>query len=204
MLLLQLLVGDMRNFTYIVADEKTGEAAVVDPSWEVERVLTEARRNNLTIRNIINTHSHIDHVIGNEAVVRETGASIVAHEKAPIAKDRAVRDGDEIAVGSIRIKVLYTPGHTADGICLLVGNKLLTGDTLFVGNCGRTDLPGASAEALYESLHHKLMRLDDRVEVYPGHDYGKKPYSTIGDEKRDNYVLRFRSKEAFVRFMGEP
>jgi glyoxylase-like metal-dependent hydrolase (beta-lactamase superfamily II) len=102
----------------------------------------------------------------------------------------------------VLIKVIYTPGHTPDSICLLVDNKkLLTGDTLFVGECGRTDLPGGNSESLYDSLFNKLLKLSDDVEVYPGHDYGLKPYSTIGEERRTNYVLQPRSLMEFVEFM---
>jgi glyoxylase-like metal-dependent hydrolase (beta-lactamase superfamily II) len=109
-----------------------------------------------------------------------------------------------LELGKVKIKVIYTPGHTPDGICLLVENKLLTGDTLFVGECGRTDMLGASAEAMYDSLFDKLMKLDDSVEVYPGHDYGSAPHSTIGKERRTNYVLEKRTLEEFVEFMSTP
>jgi glyoxylase-like metal-dependent hydrolase (beta-lactamase superfamily II) len=101
--------------------------------------------------------------------------------------------------------VLYTPGHTPDGICLLVDNqKLLTGDTLFVGECGRTDLPGGNAKILYDSLFNKLLKLDDAIEVYPGHDYGVKPSSTIGYERKTNYVLKPRNLKEFLAFMNQP
>jgi glyoxylase-like metal-dependent hydrolase (beta-lactamase superfamily II) len=100
--------------------------------------------------------------------------------------------------------VIHTPGHTPDGICLLVDNKLLTGDTLFVGECGRTDLAGSSAEDMYHSLFDKILALDDSIEVYPGHDYGNKPISTIGDERRTNYTLEKRTLEEFIEFMSEP
>ena len=102
------------------------------------------------------------------------------------------------------IEVIHTPGHTPDSICLQVDNKLLTGDTLFVGECGRTDLPGGSVTAMYNSLFHRLMKLDDGVEVYPGHDYGPNPHSTIGEERRTNYTLRDRSLKEFVNLMREP
>ena len=122
-----------------------------------------------------------------------------------IGADVKVDEGDVLRVGVVEIKVLYTPGHTIDGICLLVdGSKLLTGDTLFVGECGRTDLPGGSSKSLYDSLFNKLLKLGDDVEVYPGHDYGSKPDSTIGEERRTNYVLRPRSLDEFVEFMKQP
>jgi len=108
-------------------------------------------------------------------------------------------------VGSISVKIIYTPGHTPDSICLLVDNqKLLTGDTLFVGECGRTDMVGGNSRSLYESLFNKLLKLSDDVEVYPGHDYGPNPYSTIGEERRSNYVLQRRSPEEFIEFMKQP
>jgi hydroxyacylglutathione hydrolase len=107
-------------------------------------------------------------------------------------------------VGNLEITVIHTPGHSPDGISLLVDNKLLTGDTLFVGECGRTDLEGSSSEALYHSLFEKLLRLPAGVEVYPGHNYGRKPSSTIGYERSSNYVLKPRSLREFVQFMGEP
>jgi glyoxylase-like metal-dependent hydrolase (beta-lactamase superfamily II) len=108
-------------------------------------------------------------------------------------------------VGKIQIKVLYTPGHTPDGICLLIdGEKLLTGDTLFVGECGRTDLPGGNAKSMYDSLFNKLLNLDDNVEVYPGHDYGSRRSSSIGLERKTNYTLQPRSLKDFLEFMSQP
>jgi glyoxylase-like metal-dependent hydrolase (beta-lactamase superfamily II) len=113
-------------------------------------------------------------------------------------------DGDAIKLGKVVIRVIHTPGHTSDSICLLVDNKLLTGDTLFVGECGRTDLPGGDSESMYNSLFQRLMKLGDTVEVYPGHDYGLKDHSTIGAERRTNYTLKTRTLEEFVEFMRQP
>jgi glyoxylase-like metal-dependent hydrolase (beta-lactamase superfamily II) len=133
------------------------------------------------------------------------GAKLVAHKQARVPRNLVVDDGDVLDVGEISIKVLYTPGHTPDGICLLVdGEKLLTGDTLFVGECGRTDLPGGNAKLLYESLFGKLLALDDKIEVYPGHDYGASVSSTIGAQRRTNYVLKPRSLKEFLAFMSQP
>jgi hydroxyacylglutathione hydrolase len=133
------------------------------------------------------------------------GGQIVAQRLCRVDADVKVEDGDVVRVGSVEIKFIYTPGHTSDGICLLVnGTKLLTGDTLFVGECGRTDLPGGNAKSLYDSLFNKLLKLDDSVEVYPGHDYGKTPSSTIGEERRTNYVLQPRNVGEFVEFMRQP
>jgi glyoxylase-like metal-dependent hydrolase (beta-lactamase superfamily II) len=129
---------------------------------------------------------------------------VIAHTSSTNQKDIEVDDNSLIQVGEVKIKVIHTPGHTPDSICLLIDNKLLTGDTLFVGECGRTDLPGGNAKELYYSLFGKLMKLDDEVEVYPGHDYGVHPYSTIGLEKKTNYVLKKRTLEEFIEFMGSP
>jgi glyoxylase-like metal-dependent hydrolase (beta-lactamase superfamily II) len=119
--------------------------------------------------------------------------------------DLKIDDGDVLKVGAIRIKVIYTPGHTVDSVCLLVNDeKLLTGDTLFVGECGRTDLPGGNAKSMHESLFNKLLKLNGEVEVYPGHDYGQTPSSTIASEKRSNYTLKPRSVEEFMEFMSQP
>lgn len=195
-------MGD--NFSYIIADEKTGEAAVVDPSFNVEEITCILKERNLRLKFVIDTHGHTDHTAGNAQLKSVFGAKVVAHKVSKVDKDVSVTDGDRIELGSLVIRVIHTPGHTPDGICLLVDNKLLTGDTLFVGECGRTDLPGGSPEQLYHSLFDKLVKLDDAVEVYPGHDYGPEPHSTIGEQKRTNYVLEERSLKEFVRFMGQP
>jgi hydroxyacylglutathione hydrolase len=154
---------------------------------------------------IISTHGHSDHTAGNYELKAVLGGQIVVHGLSQIRADLKVEDGEVLKVGKVQIQVIYTPGHTTDGICLLVdGEKLLTGDTLFVGECGRTDLPGGNPRSLYDSLFNKLLKLDDRVEVYPGHDYGAKLSSTIGEERRTNYVLQPRSVDEFVEFMREP
>ena len=193
------------NFSYVVGDEVAGEAAVVDASFNVDglvRVLGEAR---LRLKFIVCTHGHADHVAGNLALRSALGGLVVAHSLSKVRADLRVDDGDVLRVGSVEMRVLYTPGHTVDGICLLVdGKKLLTGDTLFVGESGRTDLAGGDAASMYDSLFGKILKFDDAVEVYPGHDYGSSPSSTIGDERRLNYTLQPRSKEEFVEFMKQP
>jgi hydroxyacylglutathione hydrolase len=192
------------NFSYVVADEKTGEAAVVDPSFNADEIIRLATVHNLNIRYVINTHSHRDHTAGNQEIKSHFGAKIVAYKSSTTAKDISVADGDTIKLGNVVIQVLQTPGHTPDSICLLVEGKLLTGDTLFVGECGRTDLRNGNSKDMYASLLGKLMKLDDRTEVYPGHDYGSSPHSTIGKERSSNYTLKKRSLDEFVEFMKEP
>jgi len=192
------------NFSYIIADDFSKEAAVVDPSFNANDIIRLLRGKNLKVRFLINTHSHIDHVVGNEDIETYFGAEVIAHKLAKIDKNIGVVDGSVIKLGEVILQVIHTPGHSADSICLLVDNKLLTGDTLFVGECGRTDLPGGSAENMYNSLFHKLMKLNDDIEVYPGHDYGSKRHSTIGEEKRTNYTLEKRTLQEFIEFMKQP
>jgi len=189
------------NFSYVIADEATRECAVVDPSFNTDAIIRLVKDQNLIVKYVIDTHSHFDHTAGNEEIKSTFRAKVVAHKLADIDKDISVDDGDTLSVGKITIRVIYTPGHTRDGICLLADGKLLTGDTLFVGECGRTDLPGSSSKDMYDSLFSKLMKLDDSIEVYPGHDYGSRSYSSIGLEKKTNYVLEKRTLEEFIEFM---
>jgi len=193
------------NFSYIVGDEASKEAAVIDPSFNADEILAQAKDHGYKVKYVINTHHHSDHTAGNEEIMNASHAKLVAHRLSSVHKDVSVIDEELIKIGKTTIKVIHTPGHTPDSICLLIDGKLLlTGDTLFVGECGRTDLPGGNPESMYDSLFHKLMKLDDDVEVYPGHDYGLKPHSTIGDEKKTNYVLETRTAEEFVEFMKQP
>ena len=194
----------MENFAYLIGDEKAGLAAVVDPAWDIEKILELARKNGLRVIYAINTHHHPDHTSGNDEILKATGTKIVAHEASRNRKDIAAKDGETLHLGSLELKLIHTPGHSPDHMCVLVNGKLMTGDTLFVGECGRTDLPGGSSEQLYDSLFNKLMKLPDQVEVYPGHNYGPKPHSTIGYEKTHNYVLKPRTAGEFVQFMREP
>jgi hydroxyacylglutathione hydrolase len=190
------------NFSYIIADETTREAAVVDSSFNAGEIIRVLKTEHLTLKYVVNTHGHSDHTAGNTELLSVFNAKTVAHKLSRINADIKVNDGDILRVGNVSIKVLHTPGHTPDGICLLVDNKkLLTGDTLFVGECGRTDMPGGNSRSLYDSLFNKLLKLDDAVEVYPGHDYGPKPCSTIGEQRRTNYVLQPRSLTEFIEFM---
>ena len=203
MIFIQVLVQTLSNFAYLIGDEKTRLGVVVDPAGAVERILKLAEDHRLKIIYVINTHSHSDHTSGSQELASTTGAKIIMHKKATATKHIAVEDGDVISVGALKIKVIHTPGHSPDGVSLLVEDKLLTGDTLFVGECGRTDLLGGSSEELYDSLFGKLVKLDDELEVYPGHDYGDKPHSKLGYEKKHNYTLKPRSKDEFVAFMAE-
>jgi hydroxyacylglutathione hydrolase len=201
--ILQISVGQMANFTYIVADEECGEAAVIDPSWNLDKIFYALKKNSWRAKYIINTHTHFDHVLGNEQMAEVTGAKIVQHKNSQLKKDIAVSDGDTIEIGNVKLRVLHTPGHSKDSMCLLLDDHLIfTGDTLFVGNCGRTDLPGSDAKEMYYSLFERLAKLDENLILYPGHNYGSTSTSTIGHEKKTNYVLQPRSKQEFLEFIS--
>ncbi|MBC7092296.1 MAG: MBL fold metallo-hydrolase [Nitrososphaeria archaeon] len=195
-------VGD--NFSYIIADTVSREAAVVDPSFNVRAIVRVLEENRLKLKYVICTHSHFDHVAEVDFFKTRFNSKVLAHKLSNLEKDIELDDGSVIYLGSIKIKVIHTPGHTEDSICLLVDSKLLTGDTLFVGGCGRTDLPGGDARKLYHSLFNKLLQLDDSVEVYPGHDYGSTPSSTLGLEKMTSDVFKKRNIGEFVSFMQSP
>ncbi|MBN1245710.1 MBL fold metallo-hydrolase [Candidatus Bathyarchaeota archaeon] len=193
------------NFSYIIADDTAREAAVVDSSFNAGEITLILKAEKFKLKYILNTHSHSDHTAGNAELRSMFNAKTVAHKLSRINADIKVDDGDIISIGSIPVKVIHTPGHTPDSICLLIDNqKLLTGDTLFVGECGRTDLAGGNSKSMYNSLFHKILKLNDDVEVYPGHDYGSKPSSTIGEERRLNYTLEPRSLAEFIEFMSQP
>ena len=197
MIIRQFLTGGDRNFAYLAADEGTGKAMVVDPSYSPSMVYDFAGTNGLTIEYVFNTHRHADHSNGNAEMRRLTGRTALAYGDIETVTDIPVEDGAKFPLGSLEIVVLHTPGHTPDSICLLVGDALFTGDTLFVGKVGGTDY-GEGARREYESLHRKLMTLPDATRVFPGHDVGVEPESTIGNEKKSNPFILQENLEAFV------
>ena len=198
----QIQVGNMQNFTYLVEDEDTSESILIDPSWDLIELELVIKKNNLKIKYIINTHHHFDHTVGNEAMAKSTNALIVQHENSGLNHDITVKDGDYIEFGKSKLKIIHTPGHSKDSICLIGDGKIFSGDTLFVGNCGRIDLPGGSAHELYHSLFDVLYSLDDNLVLYPGHNYGNAETSTLGQEKITNLVMQKRTQEQFVEMMG--
>jgi len=198
----QISVGTMQNFSYILEDEETSEAIILDPSWDLVELELIIKKNSLKIKYIVNTHHHFDHTLGNEAMVESTKSPIIQHELSELKHDISVKDGDIIDFGNSKLKVLHTPGHSKDSICLIGDGKLFSGDTLFVGNCGRIDLPGGSAKELYHSLFDVLYSLDDELIMYPGHNYGNSEVSTIGQEKITNMIMQKRTEQQFIEMMG--
>jgi len=199
----QIEVGNMQNFTYILEDEDTGEAIILDPSWNLDEIQKVITRHNLKVKYIVNTHHHFDHTLGNEAMVKETEAKILQHEASTLKHDITLVDEQKIKFGNSQLTVFHTPGHSKDSICLVGDGKIFTGDTLFVGNCGRVDLPGGSAQELYHSLFDILYKMDESLVLYSGHNYGSTPISTLANEKKSNFVLQKRSEQEFVELMGQ-
>ena len=202
MIVHQIPVGPMQNFSYIVVDEDSSESIIIDPSWNLMELELIIKENNLKIKYIVNTHYHDDHTRGNEEMVTSTKAPIIQHESSTLKNDITVKDGDFIEFGNSKLKVLHTPGHSPDSICLVGDGKIFSGDTLFVGNCGRIDLPGGSASELYHSLFDVLYSLDDNLVLYPGHNYGPTETSTIGKEKMTNMIMQKRTEQQFLDMMG--
>jgi hydroxyacylglutathione hydrolase len=195
----QIRAGGDRNFAYLIADEASRDAAIVDPSYAPELALGHATRHGLIVRYVISTHSHPDHVDGNAYVLERTKASEVLYESSPHPSQVRVKDNGELSVGAINLRFLHTPGHIPDHVCVLAGTKLLTGDILFVGKVGGTGghFVGSDPKQEWESLQ-RLMKLDPSIEVWPGHDYGVAPSSTIGKEAATNPFLLCKNLEEFL------
>jgi hydroxyacylglutathione hydrolase len=202
-LLDQYRIGPALNFTYLVADTEGGEGVVIDPSYGIDPVLRAIDAKHVKVRFILNTHSHADHIAGNGDVKSRTGAKVLAHRVAPIGQDVSVEDGDRFRVGPLSFEVVHTPGHTKDSVLYIFEGNVATGDTLFVGECGRTDLPGGDPSEMYDSLLRRVIHLDDALVVLPGHDYGVTTTSTIGREKQENYTLQPRTRDEFLAFLKE-
>ncbi|MFQ5830081.1 MAG: MBL fold metallo-hydrolase [Candidatus Methylomirabilia bacterium] len=212
----QMELGPMQNFVYLVGDPVTKQCVVVDPAWEIDTVLDTIQRDDMTLVGALITHTHQDHVGGHlfgmdipgvEDLLEKTKAKIYVHKAEReflkgFGSDLVKVDAnDTLQVGRLTITFLHTPGHTSGSQCFLVEDRLISGDTLFIGSCGRTDLPGSDPTEMYYSLTQRLAKLPDQTVLFPGHNYGGST-STIGEEKDSNPLMRFSSLGDFLRVMG--
>jgi hydroxyacylglutathione hydrolase len=214
----QIEMGPMQNFVYLIGSAETRKIAVVDAAWEIDKILRLAAQDDMEITHAFVTHTHPDHVGGRFAGVEIEGvtellskckAKVVVHKAeaeflTALSRSDLIRaeSGDKIDVGSLDIRLLHTPGHTPGSQCFLVENRLVSGDTLFIGSCGRVDLPGSNPEQMYYSLTQKLMALPDETILFPGHNYSNQTSSTLGGEKQNNPYFQFRSLKQFLASMG--
>ena len=212
----QMELGPMQNFVYLIGDPETRECVVVDPAWEIDAILDQVAADGMQLGGVLVTHTHQDHVGGHlfghdipgiEALLERTPAKVYVH-----AAEREflrgygsdlvkVSGGDTLQMGKRTITFVHTPGHTPGSQCFLVDGRLISGDTLFIRSCGRTDLPGSDPKEMYTSLTARLGALPDETVVFPGHNYGGIA-TTIGDEKRRNPMMRFPTMSDFLRAMG--
>ncbi|MBU0480454.1 MAG: MBL fold metallo-hydrolase [Proteobacteria bacterium] len=213
MLIKQIVVGSFRVNCYLVACPKTKNCVIIDPGGDADLILQSVREDGLHPLFILNTHGHADHVVANRQLSAAFSIPVCMHEDddiffadpavrlvsekelglvPPGPADIRLKDGEVLEVGSLRIRVIHTPGHTPGSVCYLVAGNLFTGDTLFVGDVGRTDLSGGSFDKLLASIKDKILPLPDTTKVLPGHDYGEAPTSTLAWEKEENpYITDF-------------
>ena len=215
------VAANMVNFVYLIGDAETRECVVVDPAWDAQGILDVVDADGMTLVGALGTHYHPDHVGGSMfgftvpgmaalAALRPVKLHVNEHEADGVKQVTGLSEsdlvrhagGDTLRVGDVEVRFVHTPGHTPGSQCFLVDGRLVSGDTLFVQGCGRVDLPGGNAEQLYESLTQKLAKLPDDTVLYPGHDYGHTPTSTIADQKKTNYAMRIPSLEAWMGMMG--
>ncbi len=215
------IAAQMVNFVYLIGDRARGECLVVDPAWDVDGLVALARADGMRITGALCTHYHPDHVGGDLFGHRVAGLArlleltqVRAHahrSEAPGVRQVTGlgpgdivphEGGDIVRVGEIEIELVHTPGHTPGSQCFLVDGRLVAGDTLFVQGCGRVDLPGGDPDEMYRTLTQRLTRLPESTVLYPGHDYGPTPTSTLGNERRTNVYMRVSSLDDWRRFMG--
>ena len=197
----QMKVGDQQNFEYILVSEPSREALVIDSGWEVDPILAAARDELLEVKYAVATHHHSDHTATLWQLAQLLDAKIVACRNSPTTHDVSVSDGQVLRVGKEEVRVLHTPGHTDDSICIFDGEHLFTGDALLIGSCGRTDFKGGSPRKMYESLQ-SILKLPPATVVYPGHDYGEVPYRSLLEELKHNPELSATSYSEFLRAHG--
>ena len=216
-----LVAGQMVNFVYLIGDKDAGECLLVDPAWDVAGLLRTAEEDGMNVTGALATHYHPDHVGGDlfgtqvEGLARLLelrGVKVHVHTDEAhgvkvmtgLSDSDLVRHegGDRVRVGEVEITLLHTPGHTPGSQCFLLGNRLISGDTLFVQGCGRVDLPGGDPEEMYRTLTGRLAALPEDTVLYPGHDYGPTPTSTLGEERRSNTYLRVPDLDSWLRLMG--
>jgi hydroxyacylglutathione hydrolase len=212
----QMELGPMQNFVYLVGDPETRDCIVVDPAWDIDQILNTLAEDGMRLTGVLVTHTHQDHVGGHlfgfdipgiEELLERAPAKVYVHKAEReflhgFGSDLVKVDGgDTVEVGRIAVTFIHTPGHTPGSQCFLVDGRLVSGDTLFIRSCGRTDLPGSDPKEMYTSLTQRLGALPDDTVVFPGHNYGGIS-TTIGDEKRQNPMMRFPSMSDFLRAMG--
>ena len=190
--------------TYLLACEETHKGLLIDPVKErVDRYLGVLAYHRLALEIVIDTHTHADHRSGVWDLRELTGSRVVMHQRAPAPHiDLHVADGDQLEVGTLKLRFLHTPGHTPDAVCIRIDNLVFTGDTLLVRSTGRTDFPGGDAGEQYDAIMGKLFTLPDEIRVFPAHDYRGNVCSTIGEEKRANPKLVGRSRDAYIALMN--
>jgi glyoxylase-like metal-dependent hydrolase (beta-lactamase superfamily II) len=215
----QLECGPMQNYVYLIGDPSTRQAAVVDPAWDVGRIVHAAQADDYTITKVLITHTHQDHtggelfgnyIPGVVELLEQVDVPVYVHtvelhilQQVPASSKVGTENNQTITLGGdVQITLIHTPGHTPGSQCFLVQNRLVAGDTLFIGSCGRVDLPNSSPEDMYDSLTNKLMQLADDTVLYPGHNYARKPTSTIGEERQHNPYVQFVSLHDFLHAMG--
>ncbi len=210
MLLQQFVTGPLETNTYLLADRDTGEALVIDPGGDPGEILAFLAEERLTLRLIVNTHGHFDHISGNRALKSATGAALLVHEKdAPMLAqaataarffmvraenspppDHFLADQGEVRVGALLLRVLHTPGHSPGGVTLVAPGMAFCGDLVFYGSVGRTDMPGGSEKVLLDSIRRRILTLPDETALYPGHG----PDTTVGREKKQNPFFRLAGR----------
>lgn len=209
----QLQLGPMSNFVYLVGPGAGPQAAVVDPAWDVDAILSAAEEDGRRIESVFLSHHHHDHMNGLEALLARIDLPVyVQRDEVDFAAPlrpfseaiHPVAPGDVVHVGALPITCVHTPGHTPGSQCLLCSGALVSGDTLFVDACGRCDLPGGDASQLFDSLHRVLAGVGDDTRLYPGHDYGDVESSTLGRERRHNPYFQLRALHDFVAHRLRP
>ncbi len=210
MIIEQILVTGMAVFCYLIVDESTKEAVLIDPAGDYNSIFKQVEKHNAKIKYVINTHGHYDHTSGNSHVTSKTGAVLLIHqddlrhlrdikredcaqfsdaEKTPGKKNLLLKDNDRIIIGNTELWIVHTPGHSAGSISIYSNGNIFTGDTLFTEGVGRTDLPDSSNSALINSIKNKILSLPDDTKIWPGHHYGARPVSTVAEQKK-NFGIR--------------
>lgn len=207
LILKQMEIGPMENFIYFIGDKNLKDVVIVDPAWDVNQILQEAKNSNLSIKGILVTHGHSDHTNGVEELLKHLDIPVyINKQEADFFKFnwgnenvKKVGSEEKIKVGNVEIELIHTPGHTPGSQCFSVNNNLIAGDTLFVNGCGRCDLPGGNVEQMFDTIYNKLMKMPSDTVIFPGHNYAEKVSDTLENQKKTNPFMQYENLMSFVK-----